>query len=124
MRLVVDMNLSPAWVQLFTQRGWVSIHWSEIGPGNAADVEILRWARENHHVVVTQDLDFTQLLFSTHDTGPSVVLLRIAKEFDADVRDHVLAAMAAAEPILARGALLNVGDKRVRVRRLPIRTDS
>ena len=65
MRLIVDMNLSPGWVRLFEGRGWDALHWSQIGPGNAADSVILRWARENGRVVVTQDLDFTQLLYST-----------------------------------------------------------
>ena len=53
-----------------------------------------------------------------------MVLLRISKEFDPEVQDHILAAMAAAESNLAEGALLNISDRRVRLRRLPIQRDS
>ncbi len=31
MKLLVDMNLSPAWVDVLRQAGFEAIHWSEIG---------------------------------------------------------------------------------------------
>lgn len=120
MKLLVDMNLSPDWVPLLAARGWELRHWSIVGPGNAPDTELMRWARENGHAVVTQDLDFSQLLFMTRDSGPSVVLLRMDNEFDADAREHVCAAIALAEAALTTGALLTIAGARVRVRHLPL----
>jgi len=120
MKLLVDMNLSPDWVRLLAARGWEARHWSQIGPGNAPDAELLRWAREHGHIVVTQDLDFPQLLFATQDMGPSVVLLRMDNEFDPAAQQHVLAAMSSAEEALKTGALLNISPSRIRIRRLPI----
>ncbi len=73
MKLLVDMNLSPDGVPLLASYGWEARHWSTVGPGNAPDTELMRWAREHLHVIVTQDLDFSQLLFATRDAGPSVV---------------------------------------------------
>lgn len=66
------MNLSPDWVPLLAARGWEARHWSQLGPGQAPDTELMRWARVEGHVVLTQDLDFSQLLFATRDGGPSV----------------------------------------------------
>ena len=120
MRLLVDMNLSQDWVPLLASHGWEVSHWAAVGPGSAPDTELLRWARENSHVIVTQDLDFSQLLFATRDTGPSVVLLRMDNEFDQAARDHVCAAIALAENALVNGALLTVTGQRVRLRHLPI----
>ena len=120
MRLLVDMNLSPDWVPLLTARGWQAQHWSNIGAGNAPDTELLRWAREQGHVVITQDLDFSQLLFATGDRGPSVVLLRMDNEFDPAARGKVCAALAQAESALMAGALLTISGTRVRLRHLPI----
>jgi predicted nuclease of predicted toxin-antitoxin system len=114
------MNLSPAWVPFLAARGWEAQHWSDIGPGNAPDNDILKWARENNFVVVTQDLDFSQLLFATRDSGPSVVLLRLSDEFGEAAREFVVSAIAEARETLADGALLTVGDTRVRLRRLPL----
>ena len=120
MKLLVDMNLSPDWIPLLRGKGWQALHWSEIGPGTAPDRLILEWAKENGYAVMTQDLDFPQLLFATGESGPSVVLLRMSNEFDASVRAHVLSALTHAETALAGGALLNVSDSRVRLRRLPV----
>lgn len=94
MKLLVDMNLSPDWVPLLVARGWEVQHWSQIGRGNAPDVELISWALEHGHVVLTQDLDFSQILYATRDNGPSVVLLRMDNEFDPAAREHVCAAHA------------------------------
>jgi predicted nuclease of predicted toxin-antitoxin system len=80
----------------------------------------MRWAREHTHIVVTQDLDFSQLLFVTREAGPSVVLLRMDNEFDEAARHHVCVAMARAESALTTGALLTISGNRVRLRRIPI----
>jgi predicted nuclease of predicted toxin-antitoxin system len=119
-KLLVDMNLSPGWVALLAARGWEARHWSQLGPGNAPDTELLRWAREHGHAILTQDLDFTQLLYATQEKGPSVVLLRMENEFDPAARDHVFAAIAQAEEALASGALLSISGRRARLRRLPL----
>jgi predicted nuclease of predicted toxin-antitoxin system len=120
MKLLVDMNLSQDWVPLLAAHGWEVRHWAAIGPGNAPDTELLRWARENAHVIITQDLDFSQLLFSTRESGPSVVLLRMDNEFDEAARAHVCAAIALAEEHLRKGALLTIVGQRARLRHLPI----
>ncbi len=41
MRLLVDMNLSPDWIPMLHARGWEARHWSEIGPGNAPDTDLI-----------------------------------------------------------------------------------
>ena len=123
MKLLMDMNLSPDWVPLLASHGWEARHWSQTGAGNAPDTELMRWAREHGHVVITQDMDFSQLLFATKDNGPSVVLLRMDNEFDPATREHVCAAIAAAAETLETGALLNISARRVRLRRLPVVPD-
>lgn len=120
MKILVDMNLSPDWIPLLGAEGWEAQHWSMIGPGNAPDTELMRWAREHNHVVMTQDLDFPQLLYATRDSGPSVILLRMDDEFDPAARAHICAALAQAQFDLARGALLTISGSRARLRRLPI----
>jgi predicted nuclease of predicted toxin-antitoxin system len=120
MRLLVDMNLSPNWIPMLEARGWEARHWSEIGPGDAPDSSLMKWAREEGHVILTQDLDFSQLLFSSGDRGPSVVLLRMMDEFDPATRDQVFRALEQARPTLMSGALMIVSGNRARIRRLPI----
>jgi predicted nuclease of predicted toxin-antitoxin system len=41
MKFLVDMNLSPLWVQFLTNRGFEAVHWSTVGQPSAPDPEIL-----------------------------------------------------------------------------------
>jgi predicted nuclease of predicted toxin-antitoxin system len=120
MKLLVDMNLSPDWVPLLTSHGWDASHWSHVCQGNAPDTELMNWAREHQHIILTQDLDFSQLLHVTSEKGPSVVLLRMDNEFEPAARAHVCSAIALAKKALCHGALLTISANRVRLRHLPL----
>ena len=72
MRILIDMNLPPRWVDFFANHGLNAVHWSTIGQLNAPDSDVLEWARENDHIVFTHDLDFSVLLSLTREVGPSV----------------------------------------------------
>jgi predicted nuclease of predicted toxin-antitoxin system len=76
MRLLVDMNLTPRWVHYLLDAGYECIHWSEIGPINAEDSTICAYARQHGFVIITNDLDFPQILAHTTDPSSSVILLR------------------------------------------------
>ena len=77
MTIVIDNCLPLSWREFLRQEGHVAHHWRELGPPNAPDVDILNWARQNEAVVLTQDLDFTKLLFQTKAPLPSVIQLRL-----------------------------------------------
>lgn len=64
MKILIDMNLPPSWVQVFRQENWEAYHWSAVGSPTAPDSEILEWATDNGCVVFTHDLDFGALLAS------------------------------------------------------------
>jgi hypothetical protein len=55
-KLLVDMNLLPSWVDRLAHYGFEAVHWFTIGVATAPDVEILTWANEHHIVVITNDL--------------------------------------------------------------------
>jgi predicted nuclease of predicted toxin-antitoxin system len=59
MKLLIDMNLAPRWVNFLTAAGWEAIHWSSIGKATAADSEIMLHAAERGYAVVTFDMDFS-----------------------------------------------------------------
>ncbi len=70
MKILIDMNLPPRWVQLFAHAGWEALHWSQIGAPTDSDREIMAWARENGYIVFTHDLDFSALLATTQKKAP------------------------------------------------------
>ena len=76
MKLLVDMNLTPRWVAFLSEAGWECGHWSDVGDPKATDRVITKCARDYEFAILTNDLDFPQILAHTRDSGPSVVLLR------------------------------------------------
>jgi predicted nuclease of predicted toxin-antitoxin system len=114
------MNLSPAWVEYFTARNIESAHWSEIGDPKALDPEIMAFAKDNHHVVFTHDLDFGDILAITHAGGPSVIQARVDDPVPDRIGVAVVSAITENATHLERGALLTIDPDRLRVRILPI----
>lgn len=53
MKLLIDMNLSPLWVELLQQSGWEALHWSDVGDPGARDSFILNWAHKNEYILYT-----------------------------------------------------------------------
>jgi len=120
LQILIDMNLSPDWVDVLTMHGWPSLHWSTIGDPKAADREIMDWARSNGHLVFTHDLDFGTMLALTHATGPSVIQIRGQNVLPGSMASILLVALKQYESDLASGALVVVEETKLRVRILPI----
>ena len=120
MNILVDMNLSPAWVQALADAGWDAIHWSSVGDPRAPDTVIMDWARAAGHVVFTHDLDFGTLLALTRARGPSVVQVRTQDVLPGRLATVVVAAMTAHRAVLEVGALLTIDETSTRVRVLPV----
>ena len=78
MKFLVDMNLSPTWVETLAESGISSVHWSTVGDHGAPDSEIMEHAIEHGFVVLTHDLDFSAILAATSESRPSVLQIRAA----------------------------------------------
>jgi predicted nuclease of predicted toxin-antitoxin system len=119
MKIVIDMNLSPKWVEVLQLEGYECVHWSEVGPPNAPDREILLWARSNGYIVFTHDLDFGAILAATKTDSPSVLQLRTQNISPKHIGESVVSAFKQFEELLGQGALVSIDQKRARARILP-----
>jgi predicted nuclease of predicted toxin-antitoxin system len=120
MKLLVDMNLSPRWVELLSKAGFDAAHWSMMGPDNASDLPIMTFARMNDYVVLTHDLDFSAILAVTHGTKPSVVQIRAEDIGPEVIGQQVIEALRELAAELEQGALVTVDPNRARLRILPL----
>lgn len=121
-KVLIDMNLSPMWVEFLGHHGIDSVHWTEIGRSNAPDVEIFAYAATNALVIFTHDLDFGTLLALQGTAAPSVIQVRMHDVMPAgECGSAVLQCIAEAEVWLLKGALVTVDMDRRRIRLLPIR---
>jgi len=121
MKVLIDMNLSPAWTECLAAAGIDAVHWSAIGLATALDTEIMTVARERDFVVLTHDLDFSSILAATGGTKPSVVQLRASDIRPSKIGQAVVAAIQQMEMELQAGALLTIDPRRARLRLLPFR---
>ncbi|HEX5474688.1 MAG TPA: DUF5615 family PIN-like protein [Vicinamibacterales bacterium] len=120
MKLLVDMNLSPAWVAALGRRGLEAVHWSSIGALTAPDDEVLAWVKQHECVLITSDLDFSAILAATGDGSPSVLQVRThSLNADATV-DLVVNAIQTHRLYIERGVLLSIDESAARVRMLPL----
>jgi predicted nuclease of predicted toxin-antitoxin system len=120
MRLLIDMNLSPRWVEFLGEHGMEGLHWSSVGAGDASDATIMAYAAENAAVVLTHDLDFGGILAATRGSKPSVVQLRADDVSPEAIGHAVVRALGQIADDLERGALLTVEPGRDRLRLLPL----
>ena len=121
MKLLVDMNLSPRWIDLLTQAKFEAVHWSDVGRPQALDEEIMTYAAEHDYVVLTNDLDFSAILAVTHRQKPSVVQLRSENLSPDAIGQQTVAALRQLEDQIQEGALVGIEPTRTRVRLLPLK---
>jgi predicted nuclease of predicted toxin-antitoxin system len=120
MRILVDMNLSPAWVGILQNAGHEAVHWSSVGERTAPDREILAWARERGYVLFTHDLDFGAILAATAADAPSVIQIRTQDVSPQQAAALLLDVLQRFAYALGQGALISVEEHRARIRVLPL----
>jgi len=120
LKVLIDMNLSPEWVNEMASHGVDAVHWTSVGDPRAPDVEMMAWARAHGHVVLTNDLDFGTTLALTHANGPSVLQVRRRNALPEAMGSIVLTALRQFEDALASGALIVIDGGNLRVRVLPL----
>jgi predicted nuclease of predicted toxin-antitoxin system len=118
MKIIIDMNLSPDWVEVFEKQGWQAQHWSRVGNPQAPDQEIMEWARVNGWIVFTHDLDFGALLALTRVQSPSVIQVRTQDIMPAHLADRLNRLLRDQQSALEKGALI-IDEIKSRIRILP-----
>lgn len=120
MKLLLDMNLSPDWLNVFSVAGLRAIHWSEVGAADAPDSALFTWAHRNGHVLFTHDLNFSAMLPIASGDSPSVFKVRTQDISPAAAGPRVVSVLRRFEADLAAGALLVMDELRQRIRLLPL----
>lgn len=121
MKFLIAVNLSPRWVLVLIAAGYEAAHWTRVGPSNSPDSSIMAFAEAHGFIVITNDLDFGEILAATGRLKPSIVQIRAASLSPDRIGVRVLSALSRMALELEEGALLSIDTKRDRLRVLPIR---
>jgi predicted nuclease of predicted toxin-antitoxin system len=119
-KIVIDMSLSPTWVEYLNAAGMQALHWSDLGDARAKDRLIMAYARDHGFVVFTHDLDFGNILAVTQALGPSVIQVRTQDPVPQAIGELVVSAIQMYRSLLERGALVTIEPDKLRARVLPI----
>lgn len=123
LKFIVDMNLSPLTVSQLRERGWEIIRVSEVMDARTDDIDILNYARDHNQVVITNDLDFSELLAVNGCDSPSVINLRLENMYPGFVTQRIIDIVSQLEDELKKGIVVSVDDRSARFRNLPITRD-
>ena len=120
MKILVDMNLSPLWVDFFIGNGIKAVHWSYIGSPDAPDTEIINYAKTHDFTIMTNDLDFGFILAITQSKKPSVIQTRTGVLKPDRIGSVVLCAVKQLTEDIERGVLVTIDQRKIRVSLLPL----
>jgi predicted nuclease of predicted toxin-antitoxin system len=120
-KILIDMNLPPKWIDVFDAEGWEAVHWSNIGDFGATDEVIMKWALDHDFMVFTHDLDFGSILAATSAAALSVIQVRTQNVMPESVGIIVVDAVRKFKDELDDGALISVDHKKARARVLPLK---
>ena len=120
MRLLLDMGIAPSAAVALRQLGHDAEHLEGRRESRLSDREIVSVARVEQRIIVTHDLDFTDLLALSGATAPSVITFRLRSMRPDRVLARLVAVLRAQRADLEAGALVSVSEAFTRVRSLPI----
>ena len=120
MKILIDMNLSPRWVDYLISNDIETVHWSFIGPSDASDIEIFSYAREHGFTILTNDLDFGFILAITHGKKPSVIQLRTEILRHEIIGNMVVSTIKQLSTDIDNGAIVTIDVRKTRISILPL----
>jgi len=120
MRILADMHISPITVRFLQELGHDAIRVNEILPSNSADKTIVETAKKERRIIITQDLDFSEIISLAGKKAPSLISLRLSSSRIEYVNKRLEEVLPKIEYDVENGSIIVVEDSRIRLRSLPV----
>ncbi len=124
MKFLADMGISPKTVAFLRKQGHEAVHLHEEGLDRLEDPAILAKAREEDRILLTHDLDFSELVAASGARLPSVIVFRLPNMRPENVNRYLQSIIEHHGEALEKGAIISVTAGRMRVRSLPLRAEA
>jgi predicted nuclease of predicted toxin-antitoxin system len=96
-------------------------HVYELGLGGQPDEQVMAQADRENRILISADTDFGELLATAPVVAPSVILLRRTEKTPESLAAIIIANLGQLTEDLAAGALVVIGDTKIRTRLLPMK---
>jgi predicted nuclease of predicted toxin-antitoxin system len=96
-------------------------HVYELGLGGEPDEQVMAWADRENRILISADTDFGELLAMAPVVAPSVILLRRTEKTPESLAAIIIANLGQVTEDLEVGALVVIGDTKIRTRLLPMK---
>ncbi len=120
MRLLLDQGLPRSSAEILRNKGWDIQHTGEIGMSRATDRQILEYARDEQHIVITLDSDFHAILAVDNLDSPSVVRIRQEGLRGPELAKLLEKIRSRIGKQLENGAMATITEKTMRIRKIPL----
>ncbi|MEH2424134.1 MAG: DUF5615 family PIN-like protein [Nostoc sp.] len=120
MKFLADIGISLRTVSWLRSAGYDVVHLRDEGLQKLPDDQILVKACTEGRILLTVDLDFAQLLATSGDNLPSVILFRLGNENYNTINERLTEVLRECQADLELGAIISVNNETFRIRRLPI----
>ncbi len=124
MKFLADMGISPGTVAFLRDLGYEAIHLHEEGLDRLDDARILAKARQEERILLTHDLDFSELVAASGAQLPSVIVFRLRNMRPDNVNRYMQRIVELHARVLEKGAIVSVTEGRIRIRPLPLQASS
>lgn len=121
MRFLADMGVSQSTAQWLRDRGYDVIHLRDAGLQKLPDEKIVEKAVLENRIILTFDLDFSDIMASSSASYPSVIIFRMKSAIPQNVNQKLESILSESSEALQEGALISAGERSHRVRYLPIK---
>jgi predicted nuclease of predicted toxin-antitoxin system len=123
LEFLANMNISPLTVEQLKKNGWNVVRISEVMDRGSKDIDVLIYAQKQNKVVITQDLDFSEILALSGYGKPSLINLRLENPRPDLVSSRIIEVVSTMENELEEGVVITIDETSARYRNLPIRVE-
>jgi predicted nuclease of predicted toxin-antitoxin system len=122
MRFLADMGVAMRSVEWLREQSHDATHLREENLQRMSDADVFRKAATEGRILLTFDLDFGEIVALSSEKKASVVLFRLHNTRTPHVIERLKSALQETSQSLESGAIVVVEERRLRVRRLPLRS--
>ena len=117
-KFIADIHISPITISELNAKGIDIKRVTEYLPANASDEQIIDAAIKNDSAIITQDLDFSNLIMNYGLKKPSIISIRIEKPFPLKVAELLIELLPKIQTELQEGSIISLSEHSFRIRKL------